>query len=461
MSLIKKQSMTDKNLAAHQRNGRLARGAATAEGKERSRAAHLRHGFYSQGREEALRALGEDPAELAALIEAAHEEWRPTNAFQGHIAERLARLLWRMERAERMQESLAARQMRQHEKHRKQVALELRYKVVPQIDILDLLEENAADPRFYTPRGYFQSFCQAFGDKAYEEQKEILELMHRLRKPKDHTAKPRKGAANPASRGPTPDPEGGVLAPAPLPGPSPASRVPSPGPEDGTAVAEEPPEDIYLRDLAQMDADDFPLPWPRLAVAEGAERDELRGELVRRARNELDLVHAAWDPQIQEHEAPLSRLDQDQVLAEPHRHAELMQREEQSCFRQFVRLGNFLMKFQDHAAKYAENEGSTGYVDENAGGEQTDLVANCPEPVAPRIESEVRSQESGVETESPSEVGAAADQETVGSVGSGLHDQWAEVGIGSPSEGSQAAAQRMRPEFPSRIPDKARSEAGT
>ena len=48
MSLIKKQSMTDKNRAAHQRNGRQSRGAATAEGKERSRAAHLRHGFYSQ-----------------------------------------------------------------------------------------------------------------------------------------------------------------------------------------------------------------------------------------------------------------------------------------------------------------------------------------------------------------------------------------------------------------------------
>ncbi|MGD0226167.1 MAG: hypothetical protein ABSF71_27865, partial [Terriglobia bacterium] len=66
MSLIQKPSMTDKNRTAHQRNGRQSREAATPEGKERSRAAHLRHGFYSQQREEALCALGEDPAELAA-----------------------------------------------------------------------------------------------------------------------------------------------------------------------------------------------------------------------------------------------------------------------------------------------------------------------------------------------------------------------------------------------------------
>ena len=50
MSLIQKPPMTDNNRTAHQRNGRQSRGAATPQGKERSRAAHLRHGFYSQQR---------------------------------------------------------------------------------------------------------------------------------------------------------------------------------------------------------------------------------------------------------------------------------------------------------------------------------------------------------------------------------------------------------------------------
>ena len=108
MSLVKKPEMTEKNRAAHGRNGRQSRGAATPEGKERSRAANLRHGIYSQMSDEALPALGEDPAELAVLIEGAYEQWRPANASQAQMVERLARLQWRMDRAERRQDNLAA-----------------------------------------------------------------------------------------------------------------------------------------------------------------------------------------------------------------------------------------------------------------------------------------------------------------------------------------------------------------
>ena len=68
MSLIKQAQTTDKKSAARRRNGRKSRGAMTAAGKERIRAANLKHGYYSKIREEALIALGEDPAELAALM---------------------------------------------------------------------------------------------------------------------------------------------------------------------------------------------------------------------------------------------------------------------------------------------------------------------------------------------------------------------------------------------------------
>jgi len=45
MSLIKKHEVTEKQLAANRRNQRLSHGPVTAEGRERIRAAHLRHGF--------------------------------------------------------------------------------------------------------------------------------------------------------------------------------------------------------------------------------------------------------------------------------------------------------------------------------------------------------------------------------------------------------------------------------
>lgn len=89
MSLMKQAQSTDKKSASRRRNGRQSRGAKTAEGKERIRAANLKHGYYSKVREEALVSLGEDPKDLAALIAGAlppphpeamsDSEWEETN----------------------------------------------------------------------------------------------------------------------------------------------------------------------------------------------------------------------------------------------------------------------------------------------------------------------------------------------------------------------------------------------
>jgi hypothetical protein len=57
-----------------------------------------------------------------------------------------------------------------------------------------------------------------------------------------------------------------------------------------------------------------------------------------------------------------------------------MRKEEETCFRQFMRLGTFLLKIQDR--KSAGNEGSTGHVDENTEGDKMDTVPYCFEPVA-------------------------------------------------------------------------------
>ena len=68
-----------------------------------------------------------------------------------------------MERAERIQESLATQPVERHEKHRQAVAEALRGQTLPQLDILDTLREDAADARYYTPRSFFRDFCGAFG----------------------------------------------------------------------------------------------------------------------------------------------------------------------------------------------------------------------------------------------------------------------------------------------------------
>jgi len=424
MALTQKPTMTDKNRTAHQRNGRQSRGAATPQGKERSRAAHLRHGFYSQQREEALRALGEDPAELAALIESTRAEWRPTSDFQDRLTERMARLWWRTERAERIQESLAARKMEERQKRRQERALELRYRLAPQQDLLGMLVEDSAQPRFYVPNLFFHLFHDSFGDKVEGARKDILLLMHRLRKPQGPL--PRRGpggespAGAPVSRGTGAAVTGArsevstspldrqvrresTTAAAACTPAAPVEAVCPPGksvggacPQGGAVPAPEADEDQYLIDMEELDDDDFPIPWPQTPVAEGAERKELSEALRVLARNELDAVHAALDPQIEEQEKPLTEIEQDEVQATPHKQAELMRRQEDSCFRQFMRLANLLLKMQkQEAKKCTRNEGSSGDVDENtepALAERdtgTESEARGPESEVENTESEV------------------------------------------------------------------------
>jgi hypothetical protein len=113
MSLVKKHALTQKKLAANRRNQKLSHGPATAQGRERLRAAHLRHGFYAQAEEVALRALGEEPAQFQELLEGLRERWNPADALQEGLVTRLARALWLMNRADRMQEGYALRQAKE------------------------------------------------------------------------------------------------------------------------------------------------------------------------------------------------------------------------------------------------------------------------------------------------------------------------------------------------------------
>ena len=110
MSLTKKRTLTAKRMAANQANGKRSRGPATPQGRERIRDANLRHGFYSQDRDKALRALGENPQEFDAVVKSVMEKWPPADAFEERLAMRLARAMWRMERGDRMQEGYALRQ---------------------------------------------------------------------------------------------------------------------------------------------------------------------------------------------------------------------------------------------------------------------------------------------------------------------------------------------------------------
>ena len=338
MSLINPHSLTAEGRAARRRNGRRSRGAVTPEGKERSRAANLKHGLYSQEREQALRALGEDPADLARLLEGCHQQWQPANLQQADLVERLGHLQWRMNRAARREESLQARHLEKVDAERREKTLRLRYHNQDQTDWLSLAYSHALRPDFYATRGCLARFQQAFAGEMQSRLERILDLLHRLREPAQ-------------------------LPPAlPLP-PGAAS-------------------DENWQQYLALDAEDGAeaVPGPEIPIAEGEERDELREELRYLVQQEHEAVDAVWEPFFAKHLAPMTLAERDEAVMVIEGQLERLRREEESCLRQFWRLTNLLMKMQDRKDRQES--------------------AVCPAAQSPRAagrgpQSEVRSPESG------------------------------------------------------------------
>ena len=110
MRLTPKRKMTEKNLAAHRQNGPKSRGATTPEGKARAAKANLRHGYCSHSQDEALIALGEDPAEYRRMMKSLDTDL--AEAMEAQVVARIGRTFWRMQRAERIQDGLAVKRVR-------------------------------------------------------------------------------------------------------------------------------------------------------------------------------------------------------------------------------------------------------------------------------------------------------------------------------------------------------------
>jgi hypothetical protein len=310
--------MTDKNLAAHRQNGRQSRGASTPQGKERARAANLRHGYYSKINDQALTALGEDPQALAALIDGAHEQWRPANPHQAWITERLARLQWKIDRSDRMQENAMARAVQRVADQRAQTALNTRFCYADAHGPLGTISDAALRPDYYTPPGYFAHFAGALKVNPGQRMDEILHLLHRLRRPKGYQLF--------------------------------TGRLPA-----GAITHKD------WKEARELFEDGSAIPQPEIPIAQGEERDDLRAELHDLAAAELEAVKLVYEDQLlPEADKPLSQQDRDELAASTYKSTELIRRQEHSCFREFFRLGTILAKLQAEDSAESLEDLATG-----------------------------------------------------------------------------------------------------
>jgi len=152
MPLIKRRETTEKQLAANRRNQQLCNEVLTDAGRERIRAAHLRHGFYARDVEVSMCALGEDPAQLQSLTEGLWDTYNPTDVAQEGLVIRLARATWLMNRADRMQEGCAVRQATEISRGRQERLHARMMRLAMTADSLRLLARSVECKHYVTPR---------------------------------------------------------------------------------------------------------------------------------------------------------------------------------------------------------------------------------------------------------------------------------------------------------------------
>jgi hypothetical protein len=290
MSLVRKVALTPRRLAAIRSNGRLSHGPATPEGIERIRAANLRHGFYSQVQGEALRALGEDPAEFEHLLESLVETWQPASEFESRLVTRLARALWRMERGDRIQESMAVSQLERMDANVERLAREAGVLYERRMTRLKSLTAAVGQEDYFTTLEEIKIFDDIYGSAPKGRPEEIFVLLYRLLKPRPQDSKP---------------------------------------------------------------SDDEPTPIPSIPVAEGRERREARKELQDLLAQEVQVFKEARSERGDELLQTTSPHYRAAMMTPMHWRAALMARMEDSSFRQVERITNLLIKLKAGPAQRA------------------------------------------------------------------------------------------------------------
>jgi len=377
MSLIKRKPLTEKKLAAIRQNQKLCHGTLTAEGRLRIRAAHLRHGFYAQAEEVALRSLGEEPAQFQQLLEGLWEEFNPSGSMQEGLVIRLARAMWLMNRADRMQEGYALRQAqdvsigRENRRHAQMMRLRMT------AESLRRLARSVARERYVTTPADLEIMKNLHQDGVLKEMGEIaLALFYQLQAPGTG-----EDGVDPDERA-----RGALMRlkeifglhsdyPPPVrvaPGFSPPQQSPETGDRGPTAAEAAPelsPPYAGLKvGATEVHADPSPLtglapngvkghapkagasreanPYPSITEAEWAARERPRQLLENILTREVEFCETQRQAILKESLTGPSPYERAAEIAPTHANSPLMRRMQDSYFREVRRITNLLLKIK-------------------------------------------------------------------------------------------------------------------
>ncbi|HXJ92485.1 MAG TPA: hypothetical protein VMT20_06340 [Terriglobia bacterium] len=362
MPLVNSPTLTPKKLAANRANAQLSRGPITADGLIRVRDSNIKHGAYAQDREEALRALGEDPKDFDALLESLKASWQPANALEELLVKRLARAIWRTERNDRLQESVAVRLVSEMTIHVNKMVANVCALYDEKVAHLEWLLESFAHDECVTGAEDLDHFEAVYGESPQGRPHEILVCLNLLLDPEEFgvEAKAEEGKdSEEEDESEAGDDEDRYAA--------------------GTASTEDGAEDNdELEATGETEADPRegnPLLLPDVPIATGPERKEAWKRMTSLLREEIEAWKATRDrdrEDLLKTNAPYFR---DSAVAKSKPESEVLLRREDSSFRQVGRLIDLLTKLKrdawhaENKKNNIENEGESHDVIDNKGQE--------------------------------------------------------------------------------------------
>jgi len=337
MSLRKKTTMTAAKIFANKANGKLSKGPATPEGRKRIREANTRHGFYCEAETVALACLGEDPADLERLRKNIHDGLELPSALTEELAEHLTQVIWRWRRAGHMQEGYALRMAKNANLTRDDRLHGQMMRLKITAETLRRLAQSVATEDYITPREDLEMMKKLHQEGAVKEMGEIaLGLFYRLEEPgeKDengHVIDEYEQAQLVVA-------EVKAIFGIGLHPPKPAANVAP----DGS-----PPQENQQGAGAAETAKKRPR--RRFTPEEAEGRERARQLLENILTRQVDLCETQRKAILKESMAGPSPYERAAEIALAHPDTALMQRMEESSFRQIWRITNLLLKINSHA----------------------------------------------------------------------------------------------------------------
>jgi hypothetical protein len=358
MSLRKKTTMTQEKISANRANGRRSHGPVTPEGRERVRAANIRHGLYSQAEGVALACLGEDPAELERLRQNLHDDAQASAALRKELADHLVEVVWRWKRAGRSQEGFALRLAKDANLTRadRVHAHMMRLKMTE--ESLRLLAQSVAREHYVTTPADLEKMKNLHQEGVVKEMAEIaLVLFYQLQPPgaDESGLDPEEQARRMVAQAKEIFGIGMTAAFAP-----PAKVAPdSSQPEESQPVQFVDSEGVTRTpEIGDPDPsgrvagdakDDNEARYPRITAAEWEARERPRHLLENILNRQVEICEAQRMAILKESLAGPSPYERAAEIALAHPNVALMQRMEESSFRQIWRITNLLLKIERQA----------------------------------------------------------------------------------------------------------------